>query len=146
MALSLHVPGAGFDKPYDIPHWTYHINSAKLYTPQGQEFQSKGRRTYSGYQEWRNDAGKQMMKNRGAIPEGWYRMTKILDDLHGTGLASIVLEPTRGTITFSRSGFRIHGDNHSNDYSASHGCIIFGNSALRHRIWDSGVRLLKVEK
>jgi hypothetical protein len=101
---------------------------------------------YSGAKGWANQPIFAALPNQGAIPEGWYEMTKIFNDKHGTGLASIVLKPVRGTVMFGRTDFRIHGDNHAHNGTASHGCIIYGRWADRERIWNSGVHLLEVKR
>jgi hypothetical protein len=51
--------------------------------------------------------------------------------------------PDRGTETFGRSEFRIHGDSIAHPGMASHGCIILPR-AVRDAIWRSGDRALEV--
>jgi hypothetical protein len=123
------------------PHWKYHISSGTLYDPKGIRLPTSG---YSGAKDYKNQPIFEACPNQGAIPEGWYEMTKIFNDKHGTGAASIVLKPVRGTVMFGRTDFRIHGDNHAHNGTASHGCIVFGKPTTRYRIWNSGVHLLEV--
>jgi hypothetical protein len=124
------------------PHWTYHVTTGLMSTPKGQAFKYG----YSGRRGWKNQPILEGVKNYGAIPEGWYQMTRIFNDVNGTGAASIVLKPIRGTVMFGRTGFRIHGDSSKHPGDASDGCIILGIWTDRHKIWNSGVHLLEVKR
>jgi hypothetical protein len=78
----------------------------------------------------------------GPIPEGKWRIVDIAPDNH-TGPMSMRLSPEPETDVHGRLGFRIHGDNKSMNFTASHGCIILP-PLVRHQIWDSGDRELVV--
>jgi hypothetical protein len=139
MALQQAVVDIPKNQPQ--PHWKYSITTGNLYDPKGVRQIRKG---YSGAKGYKNQPLFEALPNLGAIPEGWYEMTKKINDIGGTGISSIVLKPTRGTVMFGRTDFRIHGDNGAHNGTASHGCIIYGHATDRDRIWNSGVHLLEV--
>ncbi|MGF6922638.1 hypothetical protein OKW41_007926 [Paraburkholderia sp. UCT70] len=56
------------------------------------------------------------------------------------------LTPNPGTHTFGRDTFFMHGDSKSHPGSASNGCIVIVDRAVRERVWSSGDRQLRVER
>jgi hypothetical protein len=95
---------------------------------------------YSGTGAGRNNPAMQSVRNVGPIPQGRYSIAAPHDTAsHGPYV--MALTPLAGTLTFTRGGFLIHGDNRRHD--ASQGCIILG-PALRHQIWKSGDHVIVV--
>ena len=87
---------------------------------------STGERTqigsgYSGKGEGLNNPSLQNTPNVGPIPQGSY---DIGNATTSKGPLTIPLFPHTDTNTFGRDAFRIHGDNHQMNQSASEGCII----------------------
>ena len=78
----------------------------------------------------------------GPIPQGWWNIGSHTTTTKGP--ITIVLTPEPGTDTFGRDDFRIHGDNHANNHTASHGCIVLGPKD-RRRIADCGGGKLQVQ-
>ena len=94
---------------------------------------------YSGHGVGLNNPDMQNVRDVGPIPQGIY-------DIGGatTTRGPLTLPLTRqGTDTFGRDSFRIHGDNSSDNQSASKGCIILRRS-IREQINNSGARVLRV--
>lgn len=100
-------------------------------------------RGYAGRGRGINNPAMQAVKATGPLPQGIYRLTDLRLSGATTGAYTIVLVPERGTNTFGRSEFRIHGDNAKLDRSASHGCIILPRNQ-RELVWKSGAPLLEV--
>src|SRR5882672_11016886 len=75
---------------------------------------------YSGRDDGRNNTAMEAHPDVGPIPRGRYKIGPAHDH---PKLGPIVfdLTPEPGTNVFTRSAFRIHGDNAAHD--ASHGCI-----------------------
>ena len=71
------------------------------------------------------------LTGRGPIPPGLYRC---LDprDYPTLGHWAVPLKPHFTTQMYGRSGFYIHGDNGSADFSASRGCVILNLAARQH--------------
>lgn len=97
---------------------------------------------YSGSGSGKNNPALQAAAGVGPIPQGRWLMTAVQDST-ATGPFSIILSPARGTRTFGRSAFRIHGDSASHPGKASHGCIILPRP-LREQIWASGDHEIEV--
>ena len=77
----------------------------------------------------------------GPIPEGNYTIGPAHTSPRGR--MTMDLTPGKGTNTFGRNGFEIHGDNSCVCGTASIGCIILGPD-IRKRISTSGDRNLRV--
>ena len=97
-------------------------------------------RGYSGFGEGKNNPEMQEVVGIGPIPQGTYIIGKAYDHAH-LGPCVMNLDPVKGSETFGRSAFRLHGDNKTHD--ASHGCIIMG-PATRHKVALSSDRKLVV--
>lgn len=91
---------------------------------------------YSGRDHAKNNPAEEAAKGVGPIPEGRWTIGQHYTSGQ-TGPFTIVLTPNRGTNTFGRSDFRIHGDKISAPGSASHGCIILART-VREKIFDTG--------
>lgn len=83
---------------------------------------------YSGKGEGKNNGSCESVRNVGPVPRGDWTIT-IDDSGRNPGLARPVLRltPDKGTETYGRSGFLIHGDNSTG--TASEGCIILNRAA-----------------
>jgi len=102
--------------------WHYHIATGLLYLGFADE---RPTQSYSGRGKYRDEPTQTAQTNAGPIPVGIYRCLAARDHPR-LGPVAIPLEPHFTNIMFGRSGFYIHGDNASADYSASEGCIIAG--------------------
>ncbi len=98
---------------------------------------------YSGRGAGKNNPGAQTQMMIGPIPRGTYKIHAPFTHPH-SGAYTMRLTPEQGTFTFGRSGFMMHGDSVLHPGEASDGCII-QNLGVRHRVWESGDRVLKVE-
>ena len=79
----------------------------------------------------------------GPIPAGQWTIGPFFDDPGGKGPIVAHLTACKGTETFGRTGFMIHGDNAAMNHTASEGCIIL-RRPLRQQIADSGDSSLEV--
>ena len=102
-------------------------------------FKSSG---YSGRDRGKNNPSMQAAKGIGPIPQGLWNITGVKDS-PDLGPVCIILEPAKGTNTFGRSEFRIHGDSIKNPGTASHGCIILPR-AIREWIVRSKFTQIRV--
>lgn len=93
-------------------------------------------KVYSGHGEGLDNPSMESVHDIGPLPSGEYEMTAIVDSPH-TGPNTIILNPKEENRMFGRSGFRIHGDNANEDFSASNGCIILAGGWKRNEIWTS---------
>lgn len=97
---------------------------------------------YSGFLEGKNNPKLQAIAGVGPIPHGAYIVTEPYDSpTHGPFVMRLL--PQKGTDTFARDGFLIHGDSNSHLGEASHGCII-APLEVRKRIHASDDILLVV--
>jgi RHS repeat-associated protein len=127
-------------------HWEYSQSTGQMshVLPNGNS-QTTGT-GYSGQGAGLNKPAEQDKPNIGPIPQGNWRIEPQQDNVTGQGHklpASMRLEPLKGTNTYGRDGFLIHGDNSQNNHSASNGCIIL-NRDVRNQIGRSGDNLLTV--
>jgi len=103
---------------------------------------SKG--CYSGIGEGLNNPAQEMVQNVGPIPAGLWKIEgPPFSGDHGP--YCLRLTPQKGTVTFGRDEFLIHGDEveHPGEHLASHGCIV-ADRVTRTRIWQSGDTDLQV--
>ena len=101
---------------------------------------------YSGKDDGLKNPKAQDQPNVGPIPQGNWKIEPQKDNVTGQGHklpASMRLDPSKGTDTFGRSGFLIHGDNSQQNHSASNGCIIL-DRPTRNLIGGSGDNNLTV--
>jgi hypothetical protein len=101
---------------------------------------------YSGQGSGLNNPAAQDKPNIGPIPQGNWHIGTQQDNVTGTGHklpASMRLTPLKGTNTYGRDGFIIHGDNSAGNHTASNGCPIFSRP-IRNQIGKSGDNLLTV--
>jgi hypothetical protein len=75
-----------------------------------------------------NNPAMQDQVNVGPIPQGVYTIEPAHNDAI-VGPVAMNLVPAGGNQMFCRSDFLIHGDNASEDHSASEGCIILDRYA-----------------
>lgn len=119
--------------------WIYEQKTGVMLNPQG-EISARG---YSGHGGGLNNPDMEEVPSVGPIPRGdWSIDLTPLGLDHGLGPLALPLLPVNHG-AHGRSAFRIHGDNSSDDRSASHGCIILPRS-VRQAIIDSGVTHLLV--
>ena len=116
--------------------WTYSQGTGTLLDPSGKKVATG----YSGKGRGKNNCELQHLKSVGPIPQGLWAIGEPRDSKR-VGPFAMDLVPMEGTETFKRSAFMIHGDNRTG--TASQGCIILPRR-VRHIIWDSGERKLKV--
>jgi hypothetical protein len=118
--------------------WTYSQGTGVLTDPNGQKVATG----YSGHGHGRNNCELQHVRGVGPIPQGLWIIGKPRNSVN-VGPFAMDLTPVPLTETFGRSAFMIHGDNGDKVLDESRGCIIFPRR-VRHIIWDSGERKLKV--
>ena len=90
---------------------------------------------YAGYQAGLNNPAQQNVPSVGPIPQGNWIIGRQQANVTGTGVTlpgSMRLTPARGTQTFGRSGFLIHGGNFKT-MDSSRGCIVLP-TAVRNQI------------
>jgi hypothetical protein len=83
---------------------------------------------YSGNGAGMNNPAMQDQVNLGPIPQGVYTIEPAHDD-DVVGPVAMNLVPDAGNQMFCRGGFLIHGDNATEEHSASEGCIILDRYA-----------------
>lgn len=99
---------------------------------------------YSGFGEGLNNPAFESTLNVGPVPQGlWTISGPPFDGIHGP--YCLRLEPKKGTVTFGRNGFLIHGDEreHPGEHLASHGCMV-ADKVTRARMYQSGDTDLEV--
>lgn len=117
--------------------WTYDRRAQTLTDPEGNRLATNA---YSGNGAGRNNPVMENVRNVGPIPAGTWRIGRARHSPR-TGPISMDLTPTRGTNTYGRTAFLIHGDNLT--HTASDGCIILSRS-VRQQINQSSDRELVV--
>ena len=121
-------------------YWEYSQSTGNLYYVNNQTgataLVSRG---YSGaFGQGLNNPAMESVANVGPIPRGKWSIGAPHNELGSHGPYVMNLTPGKGTNTFGRTLFRMHGDKLSGPpFHASHGCIILG-PAIRHKIWNSG--------
>ena len=121
-------------------YWEYSQSTGNLYYVNNQTgataLISRG---YSGaFGQGLNNPAMESVANVGPIPRGKWSIDAPHSELGSLGPYVMNLTPGKGTNTFGRTLFRMHGDKLSGPpFHASHGCIILG-PAIRHKIWNSG--------
>ena len=116
--------------------WTYSQGTGVLTDPNGQKVATG----YSGKGIGKNNCSMQHIPSVGPIPQGLWIIGMPRNSVN-VGPFAMDLTPVPLTETFGRSALMIHGDNRTG--TASEGCIILPRR-VRHIIWDSGERKLKV--
>jgi hypothetical protein len=99
---------------------------------------------YSGFGAGKNNPLAQHLPDLGPIPCGYWTISGPPFDSPEHGPYCLRLDPRKGTETFGRSGFLIHGDSKTHPGEASNGCLI-ADHVTRMRIYQSGDRVLLVE-
>jgi len=122
--------------------WVYSVKPEKFYHAVGGVERLLPETPYSGFGEAKNDPSKQQLAGLGPIPQGVYWIGAERED-SDCGPVVLPLTPLRGTETFQRGSFEIHGDSKEHPGSASHGCIILPRK-LREQIADGHDKLLVV--
>lgn len=102
-----------------------------------------GMPAYSGFGPAKNDPACTALPNVGPIPEGLYTIWPPRDSaLHGPYVLALTPDPRN--VMFGRDAFLIHGERiEPPPGQASRGCIV-ATKAVRARIYQSGVALLRV--
>jgi hypothetical protein len=118
--------------------WTYIQKSGELF--EDGRLLGSG---YSGFGEGKNNPALQNVQDVGPIPCGDWEIVGPPFNHEALGPYVLILQPKRGTETFGRSEFRMHGDSIAHPGEASHGCIIQGHF-VRVKVWLSGDRDLQV--
>lgn len=85
------------------------------------------KRGYSGRDRCRNNHECEVLKAKGPIPCGFYRIVEAAHRRFNP--PSFRLDPVSTNEMHGRSGFWIHGDSMTNPGNASHGCIILDLNA-----------------
>lgn len=99
--------------------WRYSQKTGAMTDPNGVQVEVG----YSGADQFVNKPLAEGIENEGPIPSGRYTIGDAME--HPTcGPVSLPLEPDPNNEMHDRSGFLIHGDTASQDFSASSGCII----------------------
>ena len=98
--------------------WLYEIESGRM--SRGGKLLAKG---YAGAPGYVNDPTKTSIKNCGPLPIGFYTIGPPYDNPK-TGPYTMDLIPDAANQMFDREDFRIHGDNHEMNQSASEGCPV----------------------
>lgn len=99
---------------------------------------------YAGNGQGLNNPAMQGAEDTGPLPQGSYTMSNRPTTRRGP--LTIPLTPRPGTNLLGRpGGFLIHGDNSSQNHTASHGCVI-QNRNVRQAIVDCGGGTLNVEQ
>jgi hypothetical protein len=78
---------------------------------------------YSGFEESKNRPECERLKGIGPIPRGRYHIGERFES-ESHGPVCMHLSPLKGTETYGRDGFLIHGDSVRRPGTASHGCVI----------------------
>lgn len=97
---------------------------------------------YAGCGNGVNNPEAQAIRDVGPIPRGLYSIGVAFTHPKA-GPMTMRLTPMKGTDTFGRDGFLIHGDNTSMNRTASNGCII-QNRSVRATVAVSNDRTLEV--
>lgn len=118
--------------------WTYDVETGSF----GHNGVLIGR-GYSGEGEGLNSVAHEQDKDVGPIPRGTWIIGKFFDDPGGKGPVVAHLSAAKGTETFGRDGFMIHGDNRERNETASHGCLIL-DKPVREQVKASGDNVLVV--
>jgi hypothetical protein len=92
---------------------------------------------YSGFGPAKNDPKTEPIPDVGPIPEGLWTVCGPTFDSTMHGPYCLKLEPQKGTQTFGRSGFLLHGDSIEHPGQASRGCIVLAKE-VRSTVWQSG--------
>ncbi|MGH9515817.1 MAG: RHS repeat-associated core domain-containing protein [Terriglobales bacterium] len=79
---------------------------------------------YSGHGIGINNPDQDGVKDTGPIPGGDWNVRPCINDPGGLGPTVCPIDPLPWTDTKNRGGFYVHGDNSSENQSASEGCII----------------------
>ena len=116
--------------------WTYSQGTGALLDPSGRKVATG----YSGKGRGKNNCELQHLKSVGPVVRGMYIIDEPRDS-EKVGPFAMDLIPYPENDMLGRSAFMIHGDNRTG--TASQGCIILPRR-VRHIIWDSGERKLKV--
>lgn len=83
---------------------------------------------YSGFGPAKNEPSAQELPDQGPIPRGlWTFGALSTSTLHGPVARHLIA--AKGTDTFGRDGFLMHGDSVARPGEASHGCIIASRPA-----------------
>jgi hypothetical protein len=99
--------------------WTF-SQLGHLYAPGG----ALVTECYSGYGAGKNNPELEQVRDMGPIPRGFWRVVGRPYTSKALGPYVLELEPEHGTLTFSRTEFRINGDAKARPGTASHGCIV----------------------
>ncbi|QXE07145.1 DUF2778 domain-containing protein [Paraburkholderia sprentiae WSM5005] len=102
-------------------------------------------RGYSGHGAGKNKHSMQTVRSVGPIPKGSYTIGSPRHSAR-VGPFAMPLTPHPETQTFGRDAFFIHGDSKRHPGSASNGCIVISERAVRERVWSSGDHRLLVER
>lgn len=103
--------------------WTYSQSSGAMMDPDGNVVEVG----YSGADQYVNQPLAESLEDRGPIPTGNYKIGDAYTHA-SCGPVSMPLEPDPENEMHDRSGFLIHGDTASQDFSASTGCIILSRT------------------
>lgn len=100
---------------------------------------------YSGFGEGLNNPEKQDVENLGPIPCGDWDISGPPFDSPEHGPYCLRLTPRKGTETYGRKDFLLHGDEklHPGEHLASHGCIV-SDRTTRRRVYQTGDTFLRV--
>src|ERR1700674_1773199 len=112
--------------------WTYKISTGVLSKDGIRVGQG-----YSGFGPGKNDPATESIPDVGPIPCGLWNIGGAPFDSPTHGPYVLRLDPQKGTETFGRSGFLMHGDSLEHPGQASKGCIVLPKE-VRSAVWQSG--------
>lgn len=118
--------------------WVYHQSNGRI--EQDGVLVDVG---YSGHGEGKNNPEMESVHDVGPIPRGHWKIVGPPVTHPKLGPYVLDIEPKKGTETFGRTGFHIHGDSKTAPGTASHGCIVAAR-ATRIFVWTSGDTDLEV--
>jgi RHS repeat-associated protein len=129
-------------------HWEYSQTTGQMVHVLADGTRVSAGTGYSGRGAGQNNPGAQYQSNTGPIPQGDWRIGPQQDNVTRgphphTLAASMRLESLPGTVTRTRAGFLIHGDNARGNNSASTGCVVLDRT-VRDQIGRSGDNVLRV--
>lgn len=114
--------------------WTYVIATGALIDPDGAQTATG----YAGRGPGLNNSSMQDVHDIGPLPVGYYRCGAPVYHTR-LGPDAIPLIPFASNPPTTRGGFYVHADNAARDRSASEGCIVIGDAAVRARLAEGTV-------
>ena len=121
----------------------YTVRTGNLYVEDHDFCRALIGRGYCGWGQDRDNPNSERLVGKGPLPRGEWVIGQASHHAR-LGPVTFALTPTEKTETFGRSGFYIHGDTASRNFSASTGCIIL-DRPQREAIRALGIKYLQAE-